>query len=73
MDSRLHGPGGTQNGGSISFFLSSFNIFSLKDNCFTEFCCFFVKPQHETAIGIYIYALPIESSSHLPPHPMPLG
>ena len=27
-------------------------IFLLKDNCFTEFRCFFVKPQHESAVGI---------------------
>ena len=43
----------------------------MKDNCFTEFC--FVKPQHESAIGIYIYSLPFEPPSHLPPHPTPLG
>ena len=32
------------------FFLT---YFLLKDNCFTEFCCF-VKPQHEADIGIHI-------------------
>ena len=29
--------------------------------------------QHESAIGIYISPFPIEPSSHLPPHPTPLG
>ena len=42
-----------------------FHSFLLKDNCFTEFCCFLSnlnmkkkrkkkKPQHESAIGVYI-------------------
>ena len=34
---------------------------------------FSVKPQHESAIGIYIYSLPFEPPSHLLPHPTPLG
>ena len=39
---------------SCSF--SFFNLFFLlKDNCFTEFCCFLLKPQHESGIGIHIY------------------
>ena len=25
---------------SCSFFICVFNLFLLKDNCFTEFCCF---------------------------------
>jgi len=41
----------------------------MKDNCFTEFC--FVKPQHESAIGIHMSPPPL----NLPPisHPTPLG
>ena len=28
----------------------------MNNNCFTEFCCFFfIKPQHESAIGIHIF------------------
>ena len=46
-----------------------FIYFLLKDNCFTEFCCF-VKPQHESAVGIHISA---PFYSHLPPNPTPLG
>ena len=44
--------------------------FLLKDNCFTEFCCFSVKPQHESAICIHI-SPPFWSSlsSPSPSHP----
>ena len=51
---------------SYLFFLI---CFLLKDNCFTESCCF-VKPQHESAIG-NIYPLSFEPPSHFPPHPTP--
>ena len=51
----------------ILFFL--IYLFLLKDNCFTEFCCFSVKPQHESAIGVHISppfwtSLPSPSPSH---------
>ena len=56
-----------------SFFITSFLLlfFLLKENCFTEFCCLLSnldmnQPQ------VYIYPLPFESPSHLPPHPTPL-
>ena len=51
-------------------FFSVFFFFFLKDNWFTEFCCFLSnlsmnQPQ------IYIYLLFLEPPSHLPPHPTP--
>ena len=56
-------------GDKYSFFLI---YFLLKDNCFTEFCCFqsnlnMNQPQ------VYIYPLPFEPPYPLPPHPTPLG
>ena len=42
----------------------------MKDNCFTEFCCF-VKPQCESAKGIHISPLRFETPSHLPPSSHP--
>ena len=44
----------------------------LKDDCFTEFCCFLSnlsmnQPQ------VYVYSFPFEPPSHLPPHPTPTG
>ena len=30
-------------------------FFLLKDNCFTDFFLFSVKPQHESAIGIHMF------------------
>ena len=39
---------------ALSFFFLMNEFFKLKDNCFTEFCCFFVKHQHESAICSYL-------------------
>ena len=36
------------------YFFKKFIIYLLEDNCFTELCCFFVKAQHESAIGMHI-------------------
>ena len=47
-------------------------IFLLKDNCFTEFCCF-LSNLNMNQPQAYIYPLPFEPPSHLPPHPTPLG
>jgi len=52
------------------FFKSIYPL--LKDDCFTEFCCFLSnlsmnQPQ------VYIYSFPFEPPSHLPPHPTPIG
>ena len=46
--------------------------FLWKDTCFTEFCCFLSnlsmnQPQ------VYIWPLPFEAPSHLPPHSTSLG
>ena len=41
-----------------------FNLF--KDNCFTEFCCFLSNPNMNQP-WVYIYPLPFEPPSHLPP------
>jgi len=52
--------------GRFSFFLSFF--FFLKDNYFTEFCCF----QSNLSMNqpyVYIYSLSFEAPSCLPPHP----
>ena len=50
-----------------SFF---FNLL-LKDNCFTEFCCF-LSNLNMNQPQVYIYPLPFEPPSHLPPHITPL-
>ena len=55
----------------ITFFFS-FLIFLLKDNCFIEFCCF-LSNLNMNQPQLYIYPLPFEPPSHLPPHPTPLG
>ena len=47
------------------FFL--FICFLLKDNCFTEFCCF-LSNLYMNQPQVYIYPLPFEPPSHLPPH-----
>ena len=50
------------------FFLSFFFFFFLKDNYFTEFCCF----QSNLSMNqpyVYIYSLSFEAPSCLPPHP----
>ena len=44
----------------------------LKDNCFTEFCCFLSNINMNQPY-VYIYSLPFETLSHLPPHPTPVG
>ena len=42
------------------------------DNCLTEFCCF-LSNLNMNQPEVYIYPLPLEPPSHLPPHPTPLG
>ena len=49
-----------------------FFIFLLQDNCFTEFCCF-LSNLNMNQPQVYIYPLPSDPPSHLPPHPTPLG
>ena len=44
----------------------------LKDNCFTEFCCF-LSNMNMNQLYVYIYSLPFEPLSRLPPHPTPVG
>ena len=61
----------------ISFILHSSSffkqfIFLLKDNCFTEFCCFLSNLNMNQPQG-YIRPLPFETPSHLPPNLIPLG
>ena len=46
-------------------------IFLLKDNSFTEF--YFLSNLSMNQPQIYIYPLPFEPPSHLPPHPTLLG
>ena len=46
-------------------------FFLLKDNCFTEFCCF-LSNFYINQPYVYIYPLPFEPPYHLPPHPIPL-
>ena len=45
-----------------------FNYFLLKDYCFTEFCCF-LSNLNMNQPQVYIYPLPFETPSHLPPIP----
>ena len=51
----------------IFFFISL-----LKDNCFTEFCCFLSNLNMKSAIGIHI-SLPFWTSLTSSPNPTPLG
>ena len=51
------------------FFFSFF--FLLKDNCFTEFCCFLSNLNTNQPL-VHIYPLPFEPPSHHPPNPTPL-
>ena len=44
----------------------------MKDNSFTEFCCF-LSNLNMNPPYVYIYPLPFEPPSHLLPHPTPLG
>ena len=44
----------------------------MKNSCFTEFGCF-LSNLNKNQPHIYIYPLPFEPPSHLPPHPTPLG
>ena len=53
------------------FFFKLIN-FLLKDNCFTEFCCF-LSNLNVNQPWVYIYPLPFEIPSHLPSYPTPLG
>ena len=55
----------------LSYFYS-FNFFLLKDNCFTEFCCF-LSNLNMNQPQVYIYPLPFETLSHLIPHLTSLG
>ena len=52
-------------------FFKSIN-FLLKDSCFTEFCCF-LSNLNMNQPQVYIYSLPFEPPSRLPPHPTPPG
>ena len=46
-----------------------FNVFfSLKDNCFTEFCCF-LSNLNMNQPQVYMWPHPLEPPSHLPPIP----
>jgi len=47
-------------------------IFLLRDNCFTEFCCF-LSNLNMNQPQVYIYPLPFETPSYLFPHLTPLG
>ena len=47
-------------------------IFLLKDNCFTEFCCF-LSNLNMNQPSVYSYPILFEPPSVLPPHPSPLG
>ena len=47
-------------------------MFLLKDNCFTEFCCF-LSNLKMNQLYVYIYPLPFVTPSHLPPHLTLLG
>ena len=55
----------------VLFFLK-FIHFWLKDNCLTVLC-WFLPNLNANQPWIYICALPLETPSHLPPHPTPLG
>ena len=46
-----------------------FFIFLLKNNCFTEFC--FLSNLNKNHPQVYIYPLPFEPPSHLPPPALP--
>ena len=50
----------------------SFFFFLLKDNSFTEFCCF-LSNLNMNQPSVYICPLPLEPPSHLPAHPTSLG
>ena len=57
----------------LFFLVLFFNLFFLlNDICFTEFCCFLSKLNMNQP-QVYLYLLPFESHSHLPPHPIPPG
>ena len=49
-----------------------FFFFLLNNNCFTEFCCF-LSNLNMNQPQVYIYPLPLDPPSYLPPHPSPLG
>ena len=49
----------------VTFFLI---YFLLKDNGFTEFCCF-LSNLNMNQLQVYICPLPFETPSHLPPYP----
>ena len=55
----------------VLFFLK-FIHFWLKDNCLTVLC-WFLPNLNANQPWIYICALPLETPSHLPPRPTPLG
>ena len=44
----------------------------MKDNLFTEFCCF-LSNLNMNQSQVYIFPLPFEPPSHLPPHSTALG
>ena len=45
-------------------------FFCMKDNCFTELCCF-LSNLNMNQPWVYIYPLPFEARCHLSPHPTP--
>ena len=55
--------------GEIWSFLKNFK---LKDNCFIEFCCFLPNSNMNQS-WVHLCPLPLESYSHFPPLPTPLG
>ena len=70
---------GEDNGNPLqySFFFLFINFlkfiyFLLKDNCFTEFCCF-LSNLNMNQPQVYTYPRPFETPSRLPPHPTLLG
>ena len=61
-------------GGSLHLEAIFFKLINclLRDNCFTEFCCF-LSNLNMSQPWVYIYPLPFETPSHLPSYPTPLG
>ena len=72
VDRLLCKPPGKPWGVIVFFFFLTFFLLLLKDNSFTEFCCF-LSNLNMNQLSVYIYPLPFETASHLPPHATPLG
>ena len=59
---------GEGNGNQLQyFFFVNFFYFSFEQTLLYRILLFSIKPQHESAIGIYIYPLPFEPPSHPTP------